>query len=66
MKSMTLMLSLCLGLAASATACGDDDDGGKDDAVNIQTPGADVNVEAIEKPEGQGAAGSAASAPEQR
>ncbi len=63
MKSMITVMCMCLGLAASAIGCGDDDDG-KDDAVDIKTPGADVNVKALEKPEA--AAGSAASAPIQR
>jgi hypothetical protein len=66
MKSMISVMCLCLGLAASAIGCGDDEDEGKEDAVNVQTPGADVNVKAIEKPAGEGAAGSAASAPAQR
>jgi hypothetical protein len=65
MKSMISVMCLCLGLAASAIGCGDDDDD-KDDAVDVKTPGADVNVKAIEKADGAGAAGSAASVPAQR
>ena len=54
-KSMIGPFLLALGLACSAIGCGDDE-GSEEDDVNIETPGADVSVDALRGAAGGGAA----------
>jgi hypothetical protein len=66
MKTFFGMLCLSLAISGAAVGCGDDDDK-MEEGVSVDTPGADVDVKALESaPAAAGAAGAAASAAEQR